>query len=186
MVSGAAKSDSSAVGTYRIEFDNAFGLVTGADFKVAGVRAGTISVDQPASACAAGDTRDCHALVTIHVTQSGFGAFRSDAFCQSRPQSLIGEYFIDCQPGQSGSALPPGSTIPVTHTQSTIPADLLQNVLRLPYRERLTLIINELGAGVAARSDDLQAALAARGPRAHRDGQPAEPAWRTTHERCSS
>ena len=41
-VSGAAKSDSSAVGTYRIEFDNAFGLVTGADFKVAGVRAGTI------------------------------------------------------------------------------------------------------------------------------------------------
>ena len=55
--------------------------------------------------------------------------------------------------------LPPGSTIPVTHTQSTIPADLLQNVLRLPYRERLTLIINELGAGVAGRSGDLQAAL---------------------------
>jgi ABC-type transporter Mla subunit MlaD len=52
-----------------------------------------------------------------------------------------------------------GSTIPVSHTQSTIPADLVQNVMRLPYRERLTLIINELGAAAAARSGDLQAAL---------------------------
>ncbi len=159
MISDAAKSDSSSVGTYRIEFDNAFGLVAGADFKVAGVRAGTIQSISLPRACAAGHTEACHALVTVHVTQAGLGAFRSDAFCQSRPQSLIGEYFIDCQPGQFGATLPPGSTIPVTHTQSTIPADLLQNVLRLPYRERLTLIINELGAGVAARSDDLQAAL---------------------------
>ena len=159
LMSASAKSDSSAVGTYRIEFDNAFGLVSGADFKVAGVRAGTIESISLPSACAAGHTEACHALVTVDVTQAGLGAFRSDAFCQSRPQSLIGEYFIDCQPGRFGRALPPGSTIPVTHTQSTIPADLLQNVLRLPYRERVTLIINELGAGVAARSGDLEAAL---------------------------
>ena len=32
-------------------------------------------------------------------------------------------------------------------------------MLRLPYRQRLALIINELGAGVAGRSGDLQAAL---------------------------
>ncbi len=147
-----ASDGTSALGSYRIELDNAFGLVTGADFKVAGVRAGTIqsiTLDQ----------RTLHAVVTVSVTQAGFGAFHSDAFCQSRPQSLIGEYFIDCQPGNAGSALPPGSTIPVTHTQSTIPADLLQNVLRLPYRQRMALIINELGAGVASRSDDLRAAL---------------------------
>ena len=159
IVSGAATGDSSATGTYRIEFDNAFGLVTGADFKVAGVRAGTITgISLPAS-CRDGNTSDCRALVTIDVTQSGFGAFHADAFCQSRPQSLIGEYFVDCQPGRYGPVLPPGSTIPVTHTQSTIPSDLLQNVMRMPYRERLTLIINELGAGVAGRSGDLQAAL---------------------------
>ena len=40
--------------------------------------------------------------VTVQVTQNGFGPFRTDAFCQSRPQSLIGEYFIECQPGQNG------------------------------------------------------------------------------------
>ncbi|MFL5829684.1 MAG: MlaD family protein [Solirubrobacteraceae bacterium] len=159
VVSGAAGSDSSAAGTYRIEFDNAFGLVSGADFKVAGVRAGTIASIGLPKACKAGRSRACYALVTIKVTQSGFGQFHADAFCQSRPQSLIGEYFVDCQPGARGPVLPPGSTIPVSHTQSTIPGDLLQNVLRLPYRERLALIINELGAGVAGRADDLQAAL---------------------------
>jgi virulence factor Mce-like protein len=151
-IGGAAASGPSAVGTYKIEFDNAFGLVTGSQLKVAGVPAGTIeSIGL--------DQRTLHAIVTVHVSQGGFGAFHYDAFCQSRPQSLIGEYFVDCQPGESGRVLAPGSTIPVTHTQSTIPADLLQNVLRLPYRERLALIINELGAGVAGRSDDLEAAL---------------------------
>jgi ABC-type transporter Mla subunit MlaD len=159
VISAATTGEPSATGTYKIQFDNAFGLVSGADFKVAGVPAGTIqSVGLP-SACKAGQTRDCYAQVTVKVTQDGFGAFHEDAFCESRPQSLIGEYFIDCQPGHRGETLPPGSTIPVTHTRSTIPADLLQNILRLPYRERAALIINELGAGVAARSDDLEAAL---------------------------
>ncbi len=138
--------------TYKIELDNAFGLVSGSDFKVAGVRAGTIkSIDL--------DQKSLHAVVTVQVTEKGFGQFHSDAFCQSRPQSLIGEYFVECQPGQRGKVLKPGSTIPVTHTESTIPADLLQDVMRMPYRERFTLIINELGAAVAGRSGDLEAAL---------------------------
>ncbi|MGZ6579354.1 MAG: MlaD family protein, partial [Solirubrobacteraceae bacterium] len=148
---GGSNSNSSA-NTYKIELDNAFGLVSGADFKVAGVRAGTIkSIDL--------DQRTLHAVVTVHVTQPGFGAFHSDAFCQSRPHSLIGEYFVECQPGTAGKVLTAGATIPVTHTQTTIPADLLQDVMRMPYRERFTLIINELGAAVAGRSSDLQAAL---------------------------
>ena len=145
-------SASDATGTYKIELDNAFGLVPGADFKVAGVRAGTISSIKL-------DQNSLFAIVTVDVTQGGFGAFHADAFCQSRPQSLIGEYFIDCQPGRRGPVLAPGSTIPVTHTQSTIAADLLLNVLRLPYRQRMALIINELGAAAAGRSGDIEAAL---------------------------
>jgi ABC-type transporter Mla subunit MlaD len=145
--------------TYKIELDNAFGLVGGADFKVAGVIAGKITnIDLPPK-CINGNTTGCYALITVSVNQKGFGAFHRDAFCQSRPQSLIGEYFLECQPGTSGPVLKPGSTIPVTQTQSTIPADLVQNIMRLPYRERFSLIINELGAAVAARSSDLQTAL---------------------------
>jgi virulence factor Mce-like protein len=152
VVFAGGASNGNAAGTYKIELDNGFGLVTGADFKVAGVRAGSITAINL-------DQRSLHAVVTVQVTQNGFGAFHADALCQSRPQSLIGEYFIDCQPGSAGKVLKPGSTIPVANTESTIPSDLLANVMRMPYRERFTLIINELGAAVAARSGDLQAAL---------------------------
>jgi phospholipid/cholesterol/gamma-HCH transport system substrate-binding protein len=147
---GASKG--TAQGIYKIQFQNAFGLVTGADFKVAGVPAGTIkSIDL--------DQKTLNAVVTIQVTRNGFGQFHQDASCQSRPESLIGEYFVDCNPGTSGPVLKGGATIPVSHTQSTIPADLLQDVMRLPYRQRFTLIVNELGAAAAARSGDIQAAL---------------------------
>ena len=147
---GASKG--TAQGTYKIELQNAFGLVTGADFKVAGVPAGTIK--------AIGlDQKSLNAVVTIQVTRNGFGQFHQDATCQSRPESLIGEYFVDCNPGSSGPALKAGATIPVSHTQSTIPADLLQDTMRLPYRQRFSLIVNELGAAAAARSGDIQSAL---------------------------
>ncbi len=150
LATGASKG--TAQGTYKIEFQNAFGLVTGADFKVAGVPAGTIkAIDL--------DQKTLNAVVTIQVNRSGFGQFHQDASCESRPESLIGEYFVDCNPGSSGPVLKAGSTIPVSHTQSTIPADLLQNTMRLPYRQRFSLIVNELGAAAAARSGDLQAAL---------------------------
>src|SRR5207248_3717465 len=146
-------SSSGASGrTYRIELDNAYDLVTGGEFKVAGVNAGSIrSISL--------DPKTLHAVVTVQVTQSGFGQFHRDAFCDSRPQSLIGEYFVNCQPGSSGPVLPSGATIPASHTQSTIPADLVQNLMRLPYRQRFSIILNELGAAVAARSEDLQTAL---------------------------
>jgi virulence factor Mce-like protein len=138
--------------TYKIEFDNAFGLVTGAQFKVAGVPAGSIQAINL-------NRRDLHAVVTVSVTQSGFGAFHQDATCSSEPESLIGEYFVDCNPGSSGPTLRNGATIPVTHTTSTIPGDLLQDIMRLPYRERFALIIDELGAAVGGNSQNLQAAL---------------------------
>ena len=163
-------------GTYKIELDNAFGLVTGADFKVAGVPAGTISAISL-------DQKTLHAVVTVQVTRGGFGQFHHDAFCQSRPESLIGEYFIDCDPGSSGPVLKPGSTIPVTHTQSTIPADLLQDIMRLPYRERFTLIVNELGAAAAARSGDLQAALRPGRPGAVPRPTTCSTCWPTTRRR---
>jgi phospholipid/cholesterol/gamma-HCH transport system substrate-binding protein len=157
-------SSTSSGSTYKIELQNAFGLVNGADFKVAGARVGKI---QSIELCKYDSGAHCQykldAVVTVTVNRRGFGQFRSDAFCQSRPQSLIGEYFLDCDPGSSGHVLKacPSAqcTIPVSHTQSTIPADLVQNIMRLPYRERFTLIINELGAAVAARSMDIKDAL---------------------------
>src|SRR5215208_4343835 len=133
---------------YTVVLDNAFGVVTGADLKVAGVRAGTIKDLEV-------DPKTHKALVSFEITRQGFGSLRKDVQCESRPQSLIGEYYIDCKPGTSPQVLANGATIPVEQTTSTIPIDLVNNVLRRPYRERLGIILDELGAGVAGRAEDI-------------------------------
>ena len=133
---------------YTVELDNAFGIVAGADMKVAGVRAGTIKQLRL-------DEKSHRALVDFEIDRAGFGSLRKDVFCESRPQSLIGEYYIDCKPGNDPQKLPRGATIPVEQTASTIPLDLVNNVLRRPYRERLGIILDELGLGVAARASQI-------------------------------
>ena len=137
---------------YTVELDNAFGLVEGGDVRVAGANAGRILALKL-------DTRTQKALVEVEITEQGFGSLRADVFCEARPQSPIGEYFMDCLPGTSKRELPPGSRVPVKQTASTIPPDLIQNIMRLPYRERFRLILNEFGAGVAGRPEDLNEAV---------------------------
>jgi ABC-type transporter Mla subunit MlaD len=144
-------------GTYWVEFDNAFGLIQGGDLKIAGVRAGTITDIRL-------DKRTKHALIGFKVTQAGFGSLRTDVHCESRPQSLIGEYYVDCLPGTAKRELKPGATIPVTHTGSTVAPDLVNNILRRPYNERLSIILSSLGAGVAGNAERLNAAVRRASP----------------------
>src|SRR3954467_4703176 len=99
VMTGASGDNSSngAGKTYKIQFDNAFGLTTGGDLKVGGVRAGSTS---------GFDLKKIGegpyvAGVTGQITEAGVGAFHKDASCEIRPQSLIGEYYVDCQPGSS-------------------------------------------------------------------------------------
>ena len=155
LASGAG--DNGDKGKYWVEFDNAFGLIQGGDLKIAGVRAGKITDIRL-------DKRTMHALVGFKITENGFGSLRRDVHCESRPQSLIGEYFIDCLPGTARQELPPGSTIPVEQTASTVPPDLVNNILRRPYRERLSIILSSLGAGVAGNAERLNAAIRRASP----------------------
>jgi ABC-type transporter Mla subunit MlaD len=151
---GANGDESSAGRTYELLFDNAFGLTEGGDFKVAGVRAGQTSEFKVTKV----DGRAL-ALVTAEVTEPGLADLREDAKCEIRPQSLIGEYFVDCQPGASDQRLPDGGRVPVDQTTSTIAIDLVNDIMRRPYRERLRLIVGELGAGLAGRPEDLSDVL---------------------------
>ena len=138
--------------TYEAVFDQAFGVVTGVDVRAAGVRVGQVKeldVER-------GSNR---ALVTLELERTDFGAFRDDVFCRIQPQSLIGEYFVNCDPGTSRRKLAPGARIPVEQTATTIQPDLVQNILRRPWRERFGLILTELGAGFGARGEDLSATI---------------------------
>jgi virulence factor Mce-like protein len=142
---------------YWVEFDDAFGLIQGGDVKIAGVRAGKIGELKI-------DRKTNRALVEIKITKSGFGSIRTDVTCQARPQSLIGEYFVDCQPGVAPKVLDEGSTIPVSRTSSVVAPDLVNNVLRRPFRERFSIIVNELGAAVAGNAQNLNDAIKRASP----------------------
>jgi virulence factor Mce-like protein len=155
VVLAGATSEKSEGKRYRIVFDNAFGLVEGGDFQVGGVTAGQTSDLQVVKR----EGEAPKAVVTVEVREPGFGDFRKDATCDIKPQSLIGEYYVDCQPGTSPEKLPEGGTVPVEQTTSTIPADLINNIMRRPYRERLRLIVTTLGTGLAGRPEDLGEAL---------------------------
>ncbi len=146
----------------RAIFDNAGFVIPGEDVKVAGVKVGRISdLDV---------TSDDKAAVVLQIDEPGYRDFRRDASCIVRPQSLIGERFVECTPTQpraAGTTAPPPLRkiqdgpgkgqylLPVTNTQPTVDIDLIGNVMRQPERERLSLILNELGTGLAGRGRDL-------------------------------
>jgi virulence factor Mce-like protein len=155
-------------GTYRVRaiFMNAFSVIPGEDVKIAGVKVGKIeSLDV---------TPDHKAAVVLRIDRAGFDDFRSDAECTIRPQSLIGEKFVECTPTQprpDGARKPPALPVikrgpgkgqhllPVSHTSKPVDLDLINNTLRLPFRQRLSIILNELGTGLAGRGGDLRLAI---------------------------
>jgi ABC-type transporter Mla subunit MlaD len=142
--------------TYKLHFDNAFGLVENGDFKVGGVRAGVTSSFEVIK-----NKSRSIAEIEVKVEEPGFDDLRSDARCEIRPQSLIGEYYVDCQPGTSDERLPTDGSgvVPVEQNFSTIAPDLVGDIMRQPVRERLRLILSELGTGLAGRPEDLAEVL---------------------------
>ena len=146
--------------TVRAIFDDASFAVTGEDVRIAGANVGTIT--------ALAVTPAKRAAVTISIDDSRFTPFYADAHCAIRPQSLIGEEYVDCTPGSSHAAplarIPrgPGAGshyLPVTRTSSPVDTDIVQNISTEPVRQSLAVIINELGTGLATRGSDLNAVI---------------------------
>ncbi|HUR83898.1 MAG TPA: MlaD family protein [Solirubrobacteraceae bacterium] len=136
--------------SYTVVLDNAFGLTNGADLRASGVNVGKVTdLDI--------QRKTARALATIEIARPDFAGFRKDVFCEVKPQSLIGEYYLDCTPGKSSEPAP--RVIPVEQTAGTIPPDLVLDILRRPARERFGLILSELGMGLTGRGDDLQATI---------------------------
>jgi phospholipid/cholesterol/gamma-HCH transport system substrate-binding protein len=155
-------------GTYQVRaiFDNAGFVIPGEDVKVAGVKVGKVdSLDV---------TPDFKAAVVLDIDDPAYQDFRRDATCQVRPQSLIGEKFVECIPTQKRAVgeQPPAELrtidrgpgkgqhlLPVTNTTKSVDLDLINNIMRLPVRQRLSLILNELGTGLAGRGKELNAVV---------------------------
>jgi phospholipid/cholesterol/gamma-HCH transport system substrate-binding protein len=149
-------------GDYRVDalFDNADYLIAGQDVKIAGARVGQIEAVKL--------TKDRKARVQMRIDPA-FAPFRANAECRIRPQSLIGEKFVECEPGDP-SAKPLGRhggdapTVQVEHTHSAVDLDVVFSSLRLPLRQRLSIVVNELGSGLVGRPAELNAAIRRANP----------------------
>ncbi len=157
--------------TVRAIFDDAANIIPGENVKIDGVKVGTVGSVTP--------TLQNQAAVVMHIENPGFQDFRADATCTIRPQALLGEKFVDCLPTQprvEGTPLPPPlrtirfgegageKLLPVQNTHSPVDPDLLNDITRLPERQRLTIILNELGVGLAGRGSDLNAVIRRANP----------------------
>jgi phospholipid/cholesterol/gamma-HCH transport system substrate-binding protein len=166
-------------GTYEVRgiFDTGAFVVNGEEVRIAGATVGTvkevdISDDDEIVSREGGDHAvPGKAVVVMDIAESGFKDFRADASCTIRPQSLIGERYIDCTPTEPRAPgeppppeleeIPDGESgagqrlLPLENNGTTVDLDLIQNIQRVPYRDRFRLILNDLGAALAARGDDL-------------------------------
>lgn len=174
LVVALATSAGGSNGGYEVRaiFDNAGNVIAGEDAKIDGVKVGSVQSVTP--------TPQGKAAVVIGISNPGFQDFRADASCTVRPQALIGEKFVECLPTQQrveGTPLPPPLKripagqegegewlLPVTRTHSPVDPDLISAINRLPERQRLTIILNELGATFAGRGKDLNAIIRRANP----------------------
>lgn len=167
---------------YRVRaiFDNGGYLVNDEEVRIAGANVGTIEevdVTLPGETVAWDKNgnpieKPGKAIVVLNITDPGFHDFRADATCQIRPQSLIGEKFVDCRPtlprAPGSEPAPPLKQIPdgepgegqyllpLGSSGTSVDPDLINNIYNLPTAQRFRLILNELGAGFAGRGEDVE------------------------------
>jgi virulence factor Mce-like protein len=148
--------------TYRVDalFYNAANLIPGQQVRIAGAEVGEVEDVKL--------TKDRRARVQMKIDER-FGPFRADAKCRIRPQSLIGEKLVQCDPGSSKApALEEkdgqAATVPVNRNEVPVDLDLVFASLRMPYHQRLSLIVNELGIGLAGRPKELNDAIRLANP----------------------
>jgi ABC-type transporter Mla subunit MlaD len=171
----------------RAIFDNGGFMVKGEQVRVAGANVGeieSVGVTMPGEVDSYEGGKeqaiDGKAVIVMKITDPGFQDFRSDASCLIRPQSLIGEKFVDCrptlprapgaQPAPPLKEVPSGQPgagqylLPLENNSTSVDPDLINDINKLPYAQRFRLIFNELGAGLAGRGADIEAAVKRANP----------------------
>jgi phospholipid/cholesterol/gamma-HCH transport system substrate-binding protein len=163
----------------RAIFDSGGFVVNGEEVRVAGANVGSVEDVDVTLPGEVASYEDGHyvpypgkAVIVLNIEDPGFQDFRTDASCLIRPQSLLGEKFIDCRPTlprAPGSPIPPALEqvpddqrgagqylLPVENNSTTVDPDLINNIQSLPYAQRFRIIFNELGAGLAGRGADIE------------------------------
>jgi phospholipid/cholesterol/gamma-HCH transport system substrate-binding protein len=87
------------------------------------------------------------------------GPIGSGASAKVRPVNLLGEKYVDLDPGDLSRPQPEGTVIPRQRTGVPVEIDDVLNVLDPDTRTGLRLLINEFGVSVAGRGADFNSVL---------------------------
>jgi phospholipid/cholesterol/gamma-HCH transport system substrate-binding protein len=168
-------------------FDSGGFMVSGEEVRVAGATVGeieSVGVTMPGEVDSYKNGKPQavpgKAVIAMKIEDPGFQDFRSDASCLIRPQSLIGEKFVDCtptlprapgsKPAPELKQIPDGKPgagqylLPLENNSTSVDPDLINNINQLTYAQRFRLILNELGVGLAGRGEDIEAAVKRANP----------------------
>jgi virulence factor Mce-like protein len=136
---------------YRVkaEFSTAAQLVQGDDVTIAGLRVGKVDWVAPAGDGGAA------AMLLLHTQ---YAPLYRDAHAVVKSKNLLGETYVELQRGSPGSGpLPDGGAISRDNTLTPVEIDRILDVLDQDTRDRLVLLINNLGEATAGNGANMNA-----------------------------
>ena len=134
--------------TVHARFSNVVGLSKNDFITVKGVRVGRVSaIDQQG------------ALADVSLSFDGI-TLHDDATAVVRPRNLLGETWLQVDPGTSSRPeLPDGAVLAVRRTVSPVQLDEVLDTLAPPVRSALAQLIRTAGRGLDGRGEDLSVLL---------------------------
>jgi phospholipid/cholesterol/gamma-HCH transport system substrate-binding protein len=136
----------------QITFPSADGLVPGSDALESGAKVGTVSSVEP--------NQDNTALVTVQISDDHW-PLHAGLNVDIRPKSLLGEKYVDLHDGpQTAAVYNAKGPFPAPSTADPVELDQFINSLDPPTRTAIRVLLDDLGAGVAAQGHDLNTAIA--------------------------
>jgi phospholipid/cholesterol/gamma-HCH transport system substrate-binding protein len=139
----------------RAVFADTGGLVSGFTVRIDGAPVGKV-----------GDlklSKQDQVIATLDLDPSAAPVGRN-ARATVRAADLLGEKYVDLQPGNRQDPMPSAGEIPIARTGLAIELDDVLNALDVPTRDQLRVLLNEQGTAFAGRGQDLAALLAALPP----------------------
>jgi phospholipid/cholesterol/gamma-HCH transport system substrate-binding protein len=131
-------------------FTDAGGILKNYNVKIGQIAAGTIERVEL--------TKDDKVHVRMELDE-GAAPIGDGATAKVRPVNLLGEKYVDLDPGDVDNPLPSGSTIPESRTGVPVELDDVLNTLDPDTRAGLRILINEAGTALAGRGADFNETL---------------------------
>jgi len=135
----------------KAEFASADILLKDQDVRISGVHAGKVSDVSP--------TQDGHVIVTM-VLDRKYAPVHSDGAARVRPFTLIGDKYVDIDPGSSAApGLPSGATLPIGHTSIPVELEQILAILDTDTRTKVDALLTQGGTALAGRGETVNQLL---------------------------